>query len=51
MFDTAAPRRRQQEIRVHISVLSIEESQLSEAFGEAYRSYSREVKRLVPFIY
>ena len=34
-----------------LRVLSIEENQLSEAFAEEYRSYSRKVKRLVPFIY
>ena len=34
-----------------LRVLSIEENQLSEAFGEEYRSYSRKVRRLVPFIY
>lgn len=34
-----------------LRVLSIEETQLSEAFGEEYRSYSQKVRRLVPFIY
>ena len=34
-----------------LRVISIEENQLSEAFGEEYRSYSQKVKRLVPFIY
>jgi protein-S-isoprenylcysteine O-methyltransferase Ste14 len=34
-----------------LRVLSIEENQLSEAFAEEYRSYSRKVKRIVPFIY
>lgn len=34
-----------------LSVLSLEEKQLSETFGEEYRSYSQKVKRLVPFIY
>ena len=34
-----------------LRMLSIEEIQLSEAFGEEYRSYSQKVKRLVPFIY
>ncbi len=34
-----------------LRVLSIEENQLSEVFGEEYRSYCRKVKRLVPFIY
>jgi len=34
-----------------LPVLSIEEKQLSKAFGEEYRSYSQKVKRLVPFIY
>jgi len=34
-----------------LSVISVEEKQLSETFGEAYRSYSEKVKRLVPFIY
>jgi protein-S-isoprenylcysteine O-methyltransferase Ste14 len=34
-----------------LRVLSIEEGQLSEAFGEKYRSYCQKVKRLVPFIY
>jgi protein-S-isoprenylcysteine O-methyltransferase Ste14 len=34
-----------------LRVLSLEENQLSEAFGEEYRSYSQKVSRLVPFIY
>lgn len=34
-----------------LRVLSIEENQLSEAFGEEYRSYSQKVRRLVSFIY
>lgn len=34
-----------------LPVLSIEEKQLSEAFGEEYHSYSQKVKRLVPFVY
>jgi protein-S-isoprenylcysteine O-methyltransferase Ste14 len=34
-----------------LPVISIEEKQLSEVFGEEYRSYSQKVKRLVPFIY
>jgi protein-S-isoprenylcysteine O-methyltransferase Ste14 len=34
-----------------LRVLSIEETQLSEAFGEEYRSYCHKVRRLVPFIY
>jgi len=34
-----------------LRVLSIEEKQLSETFGEEYRSYSDTVRRLVPFIY
>jgi len=34
-----------------LGVLSIEETQLYEAFAEEYRSYTRKVKRLVPFIY
>ena len=34
-----------------LGVLSIEEKQLSEAFAEEYRSYSRKVKRIVPFIW
>jgi protein-S-isoprenylcysteine O-methyltransferase Ste14 len=34
-----------------LRVISIEENQLSEAFGEEYRSYSQKVRRLVPFIY
>jgi len=34
-----------------LRVLSIEETQLSEAFGEEYRSYCQKVRRLVPFIY
>jgi len=34
-----------------LGVLSIEESQLSVAFAEKYRSYTQKVKRLVPFIY
>jgi protein-S-isoprenylcysteine O-methyltransferase Ste14 len=34
-----------------LRVLSVEENQLSEAFGEEYRSYSQKVRRLVPFIY
>jgi protein-S-isoprenylcysteine O-methyltransferase Ste14 len=34
-----------------LRVISIEESHLSEAFGEVYGSYSRSVRRLVPFIY
>ncbi|MBN1572808.1 MAG: isoprenylcysteine carboxylmethyltransferase family protein [Deltaproteobacteria bacterium] len=34
-----------------LRVISIEESHLSETFGEAYLSYSRRVRRLVPFIY
>lgn len=34
-----------------LRVISIEENRLSEAFGEEYRSYSRKVRRLVPFIY
>jgi protein-S-isoprenylcysteine O-methyltransferase Ste14 len=34
-----------------LGVVSIEENQLSEAFGEQYRAYSQKVRRLVPFIY
>jgi len=34
-----------------LRVISIEENQLFEAFGEEYRSYSQKVRRLVPFIY
>jgi protein-S-isoprenylcysteine O-methyltransferase Ste14 len=34
-----------------LRVLSVEETQLSEAFGEEYRSYCQKVRRLVPFIY
>lgn len=34
-----------------LRVLYIEEAQLSETFGEKYRSYCQKVKRLVPFIY
>ena len=34
-----------------IRVISIEENQLFEAFGEEYRSYSQKVRRLVPFVY
>jgi protein-S-isoprenylcysteine O-methyltransferase Ste14 len=34
-----------------LPVISLEEKQLSEVFGEEYRSYSQKVKRLVPFIY
>ncbi|MBN2282742.1 MAG: isoprenylcysteine carboxylmethyltransferase family protein [Deltaproteobacteria bacterium] len=34
-----------------LRVISIEENQLSEAFGEEYRSYSQKIRRLVPFIY
>jgi len=34
-----------------LRVISIEENQLSEAFGEKYRFYSQKVRRLVPFIY
>ena len=34
-----------------LRVISIEEKQLSQAFGEEYRSYSQKVKRLVPLIY
>lgn len=34
-----------------LRVLSIEENQLSETFGEKYRSYCQKVKRLVPFVY
>ena len=34
-----------------LRVLSIEETQLSEAFGEEYRSYCQKVRRLVPFFY
>ena len=34
-----------------LRVISIEEKQLSKAYGEEYRSYSQKVKRLVPFIY
>jgi len=34
-----------------LRILSIEETQLSEAYGEEYRSYCRKVRRLAPFIY
>ena len=34
-----------------LCMLSIEENQLFEAFGEEYRSYSQKVRRLVPFVY
>jgi protein-S-isoprenylcysteine O-methyltransferase Ste14 len=34
-----------------LRILTLEETQLSEAFGEDYRSYCRKVRRLVPFIY
>jgi protein-S-isoprenylcysteine O-methyltransferase Ste14 len=34
-----------------LRVISIEENQLFEAFGEEYRSYHQKVRRLVPFIY
>lgn len=34
-----------------IRVITIEENQLFEAFGEEYHSYSQKVRRLVPFIY
>jgi protein-S-isoprenylcysteine O-methyltransferase Ste14 len=34
-----------------LRVLSIEENQLTEAFGEEYRSYCQKVRRLVPLIY
>jgi len=34
-----------------LRVISIEESQLSEAFGEEFRSYSQKVRRLIPFVY
>ena len=34
-----------------LRVLSIEENQLSEAFGEEYRSYCQKARRLIPFIY
>jgi protein-S-isoprenylcysteine O-methyltransferase Ste14 len=34
-----------------LRVISIEENQLSEVFGEEYRSYTQKVKRLVPFVY
>jgi protein-S-isoprenylcysteine O-methyltransferase Ste14 len=34
-----------------LRVISIEENQLSEAFGEEYRDYCRKVRRLVPFVY
>ena len=34
-----------------IRVISKEENQLFEAFGEEYRSYSQKVRRLVPFVY
>lgn len=34
-----------------LRVLSIEEKQLSETFGEKYSSYCQKVKRLVPFVY
>jgi protein-S-isoprenylcysteine O-methyltransferase Ste14 len=34
-----------------LRVVSIEETQLSEAFDEEYRSYCKKVRRLVPFIY
>jgi protein-S-isoprenylcysteine O-methyltransferase Ste14 len=34
-----------------LRVISIEENQLFEAFGEEYRSYSQKVRRLVPFVY
>lgn len=34
-----------------LQVLSLEEKQLSAAFGQTYRSYCQGVRRLVPFIY
>jgi protein-S-isoprenylcysteine O-methyltransferase Ste14 len=34
-----------------LRVISIEEKQLSETFGEEYRSYSQKVRQIVPFIY
>ncbi|MFN2250183.1 MAG: methyltransferase family protein [Candidatus Promineifilaceae bacterium] len=34
-----------------LRVISIEEDQLSEAFGEEYRSYRQKARRLVPLIY
>jgi|GEM_PF-2190592 len=34
-----------------LRVISIEENQLSETYGEEYRSYCRKVRRLIPFIY
>jgi protein-S-isoprenylcysteine O-methyltransferase Ste14 len=34
-----------------LRVLSLEETQLSAAFGEEYQSYCQKVRRLVPYIY
>lgn len=34
-----------------LRVISIEENQLFDAFGEEYRSYSQKVRRLCPFVY
>lgn len=34
-----------------LRVIYIEENHLSKTFGEEYRSYSRKVRRLIPFIY